>query len=47
MAEDYGTHCRGYGEKEIAARVCTIKGQEEMEWRRRRAAHLRHEIGVK
>lgn len=29
MAEDYDTHCRGYGEKEIAARVQVIKEQKK------------------
>ena len=33
--------------KKIAARVRAIKEQEEMEWRRCRAAHRRHEIEVK
>ena len=47
VAKDYDTLCRGYGEKEIAARVRVIKEQEEAERRQRRAAHHRYEIGVR
>ena len=47
VANDYDTLCRGYGEKEIAARVRAIKEQEETERRQRRASHHRYEIGVR
>ena len=47
VAKDYDTLCRGYGEKEIAARVRAIQEQEEAERRQHRAAHHRYEIGAK
>lgn len=47
VANDYDTLCRGYGEKEIAARVRAIKEQEETERRQRRASHHRYEIGMR
>ena len=47
VAEDYDTLCRGYGEKEIAARVRAIKEKEEVEHRQRRGVHHRAEIGVR
>ena len=47
VAKDYETLCRGYGEKEVVARVRAIQEREEAERRQRRAAHHRHEIGVR
>ena len=47
VAKDYDTLCRGYGEKEIAARVRAVKEQEEAERRQHRAAHHRYEIGMR
>jgi len=47
VAKDYDTLCRGYGEKEIAARVRAIQEQEEAERRQHRAAHHRYEVGVR
>ena len=47
IPEDYDTHCRGYGEKRSPPVSGSSRNEEEMEWRRRRAAHRRHEIGVK
>ena len=47
VVDDYDTLCRGYGEKEIAARVRAVKEQEEAERRHRRASHHRYEIGVR
>ena len=47
VADDYDTLCRGYGEKEIAARIRAIREQEETERRQRRASHHRYEIGVR
>ena len=47
VAKDYETLCRGYGEKEVVTRVRAIQEREEAERRQRRAAHHRHEIGVR
>ena len=47
VAKDYDTLCRGYGEKEIAARVRAIQEQEAAARQQRRAAHHRYEIGVR
>ena len=47
VAKDYETLCRGYGEKEVVALVRAIQEREEAERRQRRAAHHRHEIGVR
>ena len=47
VAKDYETLCRGYGEKEVVTRVRAIQEWEEAERRQRRAAHHRHEIGVR
>ena len=47
VAEYYDTLCRGYGEKEIATRVRSIKEQEAVEKRQRRVAHQRYEIGAR
>ena len=47
VADDYDTLCRGYGEKEIAARIRAIREQEETERRQRRASHHRYEIRVR
>jgi DNA repair ATPase RecN len=47
VAKDYDTLCRGYGEKEITARVRAIQEQEETERRQHKASHHRYEIGVR
>ena len=47
VAEYYDTLCRGYGEKEIATRVRSIKEQEAVEKRQRSVAHQRYEIGAR
>ena len=47
VAKDYDTLCRGYGEKEITARVRAIQEQEAAARQQRRAAHHRYEIGVR
>ena len=47
LVKDYDTLCRGYGEKEIAARVRAIKEQEEAGRRQRRATHHNYEVGVR
>ena len=47
VADDYDTLCRGYGEKEITARIRAIQEQEAAARQQRRAAHHRYEIGVR
>ncbi len=48
VAKDYNTLCRGYGEKEISARVRAIKEQEDAERRQRRMERQqRYEIGAR
>ena len=45
VAKDYDTLCRGYGEKEIAARVRAIQEQEAAErMLRRKSHHNRYEM---
>ena len=47
VAEDYDTLCRGYGEKEITARVRAIKEQEAAERMQHRRSYHRYEIGAR
>lgn len=48
VAKDYDTLCRGYGEKEISARVRAIQEQEAAARQQRRMErHSRYEIGVR
>lgn len=47
LAEDYDTLCKGYGEREITARVQAIKEQEAVERMQRRRSHHRYEIGAR
>ena len=48
VAKDYKTLCRGYGEKEVAARVRAIQEQEAVARQQRRIErHSRYEIGAR
>ena len=48
VAKDYDTLCRGYGEREIAARVRAIQEQEAAERQQRRMErHHRYKIGAR